>query len=399
MSALAKMIREETLKTNEETVKNADGSVTIIRSREIQDRNGAVRTEINTETTGRHIDLQSSYKKADTKYNSEEVNVVKKGGKEITTRTRVQKDSEGGITKTTIKEIKNRDGTVLVETNVETMNPNTSDDLSSVLPSLVVNNQNIAHKRSSLVVDPLVKDVQLQLDEHTMAKTELNVELTNVTEQKTQNSFETFLKSSIIGKLLKNDIEATVESKEISVESVVVEPCTNLEKVEEPFVFVEKEAVADKVELKEELVASMNAEPCHKAVSDLVDKVKVAALLVSQASAAEIPKEASESSKAVVAEPVVVVDQVEMPKEVAAVEPAVKVEVPTAVEEKQVEDKVELKEESPREASVASLIAEPSKEEKVEEKSVPTSDMLRTLPQQSNGFFLFYLKNLYLVLT
>ena len=399
MSALAKMIREETLKTNEETVKNADGSVTIIRSREIQDRNGAVRTEINTETTGRHIDLQSSYKKADTKYNSEEVNVVKKGGKEITTRTRVQKDSEGGITKTTIKEIKNRDGTVLVETNVETMNPNTSDDLSSVLPSLVVNNQNIAHKRSSLVVDPLVKDVQLQLDEHTMAKTELNVELTNVTEQKTQNSFETFLKSSIIGKLLKNDIEATVESKEISVESVVVESCTNLEKVEEPFVFVEKEAVADKVELKEELVASMNAEPCHKAVSDLVDKVKVAALLVSQASAAEIPKEASESSKAVVAEPVVVVDQVEMPKEVAAVEPAVKVEVPTAVEEKQVADKVELKEESPREASVASLIAEPSKEEKVEEKSVPTSDMLRTLPQQSNGFFLFYLKNLYLVLT
>ena len=82
MSALAKMIREETLKTNEETVKNADGSVTIIRSREIQDKNGAVRTEINTETTGCQIDLKSSYKKADTKYNSEEVNVVKKGGKE-----------------------------------------------------------------------------------------------------------------------------------------------------------------------------------------------------------------------------------------------------------------------------------------------------------------------------
>lgn len=47
--------------------------------------------------------------------------MVKKGGKEITTRIRIQKDDDGNIIRTTIKEIRHRDGSVIYETNVETM--------------------------------------------------------------------------------------------------------------------------------------------------------------------------------------------------------------------------------------------------------------------------------------
>lgn len=67
----------------------------------------------------------------DTKYQSEEVSIVKKGGKEITTRVRIYKEDDGNITRTTIREIKNRDGTILYETSVETNNSNNKQDLTS----------------------------------------------------------------------------------------------------------------------------------------------------------------------------------------------------------------------------------------------------------------------------
>jgi hypothetical protein len=72
----------------EEVVTNEDGSITKIRSRKVLDKNGVARTEISSETHGSKIKLETdiNVKKADTKYNSEEVSVVKKGGKEITTR-------------------------------------------------------------------------------------------------------------------------------------------------------------------------------------------------------------------------------------------------------------------------------------------------------------------------
>lgn len=80
----------------------------------------------DSERMGTKIRIDTEDKKAliDAKYNSEEVSVVKKAGKEITTRVRVQKDNEGNITKVTIKEIKNRDGTTVFETNVESMDLN-----------------------------------------------------------------------------------------------------------------------------------------------------------------------------------------------------------------------------------------------------------------------------------
>lgn len=80
----------------------------------------------DSERMGTKIRIDTEDKKAliDAKYNSEEVSVVKKSGKEITTRVRVQKDNEGNITKVTIKEIKNRDGTTVFETNVESMDLN-----------------------------------------------------------------------------------------------------------------------------------------------------------------------------------------------------------------------------------------------------------------------------------
>ena len=71
--------------------------------------------------TNIRIDTEDKKALLDAKYNSEEVSIVKKGGKEIITRVRVQKDNEGHITKVTIREIKNKDGSTVFETNVESM--------------------------------------------------------------------------------------------------------------------------------------------------------------------------------------------------------------------------------------------------------------------------------------
>ncbi len=105
----------------EATTKNEDGSITKTRSRSVLADDGTKRTEIRRQTYGGIIKVDTDIKLDNIKYNSEEVSVIKKGGKEITTRIRINKDADGNVTKTTIKEIKNRDGTVIYETNVETM--------------------------------------------------------------------------------------------------------------------------------------------------------------------------------------------------------------------------------------------------------------------------------------
>jgi hypothetical protein len=120
----------------EATTKNEDGSITKTRSRSLLGDDGTKRTEIRRQTYGGIIKVDTDVKLANMKYNSEEVSVVKKGGKEITTRVRINKDADGRVTRTTIKEIKNRDGTVIYETNVETMGEAGPIDTAAVSPQI-----------------------------------------------------------------------------------------------------------------------------------------------------------------------------------------------------------------------------------------------------------------------
>ena len=80
---------------NENMISNPDGSVTRVRSRSLYADNGLKRTEINSETFGGIIKVDTDVKlnKFDTKYNSEEVSVVKKGGKEIIQEGPFQEES------------------------------------------------------------------------------------------------------------------------------------------------------------------------------------------------------------------------------------------------------------------------------------------------------------------